>query len=460
MEDSSLRHYLALLNEDTLLTRGQEQALLLKIDELQDEVLHSCVGVSLFREVMYNYLRNQQYGGKKIIQISRKLNDQTDSAVLREYRDRYREILKYLKENNRAKVRRRIKNMYFSTNHVYNLIKAVKDRYELVTEGHRELSRQCRFFEVDESKGLKRLSAVADSLRTDVEFRMDLSRKLMTSPDKLMTRSFEVEELIERVGREDLDPNDFKALQETYQRISAVELEMKKYRDELIQRNLRLVVSRAKIFMNRGLDLEDLIQEGNMGLIRAINRHDTSHKVRVSTHATWWIDQAIRRAISNKSRTVRIPTHIETMQSSIMATSHELSRELNRQPTLEEIAEANKDYSLDQIQNLNKVAIHHVSMSEQIGEDMTLLDVLPSDKSTDPETVTKQKLLKERVRDVLGSLNPRTEKIIRLRFGIGEPHEELTLQSIADELGISKERVRVIQREAMSKMKRKGAFHD
>jgi len=260
-----------------------------------------------------------------------------------------------------------------------------------------------------------------------------------------------------------LSPFNFVDVKSIYSSIAVSESKASQSKNTLISKNLRLVVSRAKNFTNKGLDFEDLIQEGNLGLMRAIDKFDSSKKTKVSTYATWWIDQGIRRAISNKGKTVRVPTHIEWLETNLKKLEAKMTAELQRPPTLKELADKS-GHDIKVLEELRTRANHEVGIDEELSSGMSLSEILPSDPTQNPHLLTEQKLMREKIREILSTLPPRTEKIIRLRFGIGEiPDEEgMTLQSIADIIGITKQGVRVVECAAFKHLKKKakGLVHE
>lgn len=212
-----------------------------------------------------------------------------------------------------------------------------------------------------------------------------------------------------------------------------------KHKVILVKHNLRLVVSRARKFLNRGLEMEDLIQEGNTGLMKAIEKHDVNRDIRVSTYATWWIDQAIRRAISNKSKTVRIPTHIESMYNSIIRKQNDLFTKLDRDPTAKEISEE-LGIKEDVVIRVLNTPTGKMSFEDDVADGMTVESVLSLEArgAEEEESSSFQNashsFLQKKIRRVLSKLDPRTQKIIRLRFGIG--YEETSDGRSLSEIGL------------------------
>ena len=456
-QDSTLRSYLNKLNDDELLTRKQETEILRRIEDVQDKILSKCIQFAFFRREFIDYLNDLDFERNKEIRlVSRRLNNKSTHKECLAMKSAFKRLRRQLdSDKDRKETRKTLKELSLTGNHVFALMTRVKKKYGLLSDYQDLQKRMFRYFDVSNNEALE---ALCKSLREDVEFRKQKAKEFYTTPLNLLGRVAELDELksLEKgLEKQGLELKELKSLRSTFNALTKLELAMAQDRDELVRRNLRLVVSRAKKFQDRGLDFEDLIQEGNVGLIRAINRHDSSRGTKIATYATWWVDQAIRRGISNKSRTVRIPTHVESQKADIGAAMQRLYNRLGRAPSIEEIAKEAK-VKKEVVENLTKVALEQVSIHENLTEDMTILDTMEDDPENGPYKVTRDKMLKERVRAVLSMLKPRTEKIIRLRFGIGEPYEEQTLQNVADQLGISKERVRVIQKKAMEKLAKEG----
>jgi len=224
-------------------------------------------------------------------------------------------------------------------------------------------------------------------------------------------------------------------------------------REALADANLRLVVSVARRYSNRGVPLIDLIQEGNLGLLRAVEKFDWRRGFKFSTYATWWIRQAVSRAIADDARTIRIPVHLYDVVNRMARISSQLHQELGREPTDEEVG-ALLHISADRVRELNQVLPQPVSLDGFVGEDQDtpLSDMVADDDATTIESVAEQRLLADRVRDTLQTLTPRERRVIELRFGlIGDKDETLT--SIGREIGVTRERIRQIESKALRKLR-------
>ncbi len=485
--DDPVRLYLKEMGSVALLSREGEIEIAKRIEEGKRDIASVIYGMPMTIEfvlALYDQLKNGTIDVREIVPIVETEEEFEEEQIQRDYEELRVKTLEGL--NSVRKISTSLKSLYEVARHAdsdatkqkkikkqidtirdqvvekmesVNLHGVLKDR---MVQRVRELAIQIRTSEREIISCQRRLGisgeAGAEALKRLCRTRKDflaVKRKTSCSEDALTEirkvyqaakgriRQLETEEAL--VSAEEI--------KDAVKHLDVAEDKVKRGKAELVEANLRLVVSIAKKYTNRGLQFLDLIQEGNIGLMKAVDKFEYKRGYKFSTYATWWIRQAITRAIADQARTIRIPVHMIETINKLIRTSRHLVQKLGREPTPEEIAER-MDLPLDKVRKILKIAREPISLETPIGEeeDSHLGDFIEDKKAVSPLEAAIRYDLQRQINSALETLTPREEKVLRKRFGIGEATDH-TLEEVGQDFEVTRERIRQIEAKALRKLR-------